>query len=93
MDQEIIEFIHEAAEKNECNRIRPYAMRERIDPLTYYNHYGFKDRFRLSKAKVLELLEQIQDEIKVGSDRNHSILSKETLLELQESLPTGRFIN
>ena len=48
-------------------------MRERIDTLTYYNEYEFKDRFRLSKAKALGLLEQIQDEIEEGSDRNQSL--------------------
>lgn len=66
-------------------------MRERIDTLTYYNEYEFKDRFRLSKAKALELLEQIQDEIEEGSDRNQSLSPSLQLLIALRFLATVTF--
>ena len=55
--QDLLNFIHKADEQEEeNNRRRPYIVRERTNPLTFYNDFEFKDRFRLSKGEVLALL-------------------------------------
>ena len=52
-----LDLVRDANEEDRGNQRRPYVMRERTDPLVFYNDFEFLDRFRLTKAKVLELLE------------------------------------
>ena len=61
--QAATDLIQDVDEEEENNRQRPYVIRERTDPLTFYNDFEFKDRFRLSKEKGRELLEQIQEHV------------------------------
>ena len=39
--QDAINFIRDADEEEENNRRRPYVVRERTDPLTFYNDFEF----------------------------------------------------
>ena len=89
--QDPINFIRDADEEEENNRRRPYVVRERTDPLTFYNDFEFKDRFRLSRAKVRKLLEQIQDQIEESSDRSQALSPSLQLLIALRFLATGTF--
>ena len=84
-----LDLVRDANEEDRGNQRRPYVMRERTDPLVFYNDFEFLDRFRLTKAKVLELLEQIQDQIEEASDRNCALSPSLQLLLALRFLATG----
>ena len=55
------------------------------------NDFELKDRFRLSKGKARELLEQIQEHVEEESDRNQTLSPSLQLLIALRFLATGTF--
>ena len=52
---------------------RPYTVRARQDPLQFFSKIEFKERFRLSKQTVMQVVDLIEDEIRPDTERNHAL--------------------
>lgn len=68
------EEIEERVEEEEaavCRR--PYTVRQRQDPMDFYDDDEFVQRFRLSKRTVAYVVTLIEDQIRPDSDRNAAV--------------------
>ena len=88
-----LEHLDLVQEEEEVERVarRPYVLRDRLDPLTFYNDFEFRDRFRLSKDAVIELLADIQEDIREDSDKNCALSPCLQLPIALRFLATGAF--
>ena len=51
----------------------PYTVGARQDPLQFFSEIEFKERFRLSKQTVMQVVDLIEDEIRPDTERNHAL--------------------
>ena len=59
---------------------REQIVRDRHNPMTFYNYADFINRFRLSKDAVLNILKDIDDDPNSGNQRNSSVSPLNQLL-------------
>ena len=72
---------------------REQIVRDRLNPMTFYNDADFINRFRLSKDVVLNILNDIDDDLNSGIQRNSSFSSLNLLLLTLRYYSTGNLLS
>ena len=70
---------------------RHYTVRQRQDPMEFYDDNEFVQRFRLSKRTVAYVVTLIEDQIRPGSDRNAAVSPTLQVLLALRYLATDTF--
>lgn len=70
---------------------RPRVLRDRSDPFEKYDEIDFKQRFRFSKASVMEILHLIGENLTPMTHRNKSLSAREQFLLCLRFYATGAY--
>ena len=72
---------------------REQIARYRLNPMPFYNDADFINRFRLSKDAVLNILNDIDDDLNSGIQRNSSVSPLNQLLLTLRYYSTGNLLS